>query len=155
MDSISWLWLMAQSFRGGYDSSVRIERQTKGFPECCKCAFGGVRFCSLDGDIVDLARGRSSTFTRAVAFTNGCRATCVHGNPHSGDIDGEECAAVFAGEDTAGFKGLSAPPIESENSISFRDRIPAFDIVERTAIRFSSADIAVIEIAPQRLDLFC
>jgi len=31
-----------------------------------------------------------------VSFTNGCRATCVHGNPHSGDIDGEECAAVFA-----------------------------------------------------------
>src|SRR5664280_2393459 len=155
MDSFSWLWLMGQSFRGGYNSSVRIECQTKGFPECCKCAFGGVRFCSFNGDIVDLARGCSSAFTRAVTFTNRSRATCVHGNPHAGDMDGEECAAVFAGEDTAGFKGLSAPPIESENSIGFRDRIPAFDIVERAAIRFSGTDIAVTEIAPQRLNLPC
>src|ERR1019366_10193778 len=89
--------------------------------------FGGVRFCSFNGDIVDLARGCTSAFTRSVTFTNGCRATCVHGNPHSGDIDGEECAAVFAGEDTAGFKGLSAPPIEPEDPISFRDRVPALD----------------------------
>src|ERR1035441_4676449 len=87
MDSISWLWLMAQSLRGGHNSSVRIECQTKGFPECCKCAFGGVRFRCLDGDIVDIARGCSSTFTRAVTFANGSRATCVHGNSHSSDID--------------------------------------------------------------------
>ena len=58
----------------------------------------------------------------------------LNGDPHSGGIDGKEAAAVFAGEHTFGFDGFPAPAVEAKNPIGLRDRVPAFDIGEFTAI---------------------
>ena len=91
---------------------------------------------------MDLAGGGASAFTCAVTFANDGCAVGLHRNPHSGDIDREEGAAVFTGEDTAGFEGLPAPAIKAEDSIGFRDRVPAFDVGEFAAIGFAGADIA-------------
>ena len=78
---------------------------------------------------MDLAGRGSSAFTGAVTFANDGRAIGMYRDAHSGDIDGEEGAAVFAREHAAGFKGLSAPAIEAEDPVGFRDRVPAFDVV--------------------------
>ena len=72
-------------------------------------------------------------------------------NPHFGDIDGQEGAAIFPGKDTAGFDGFSAPAIEPKDPIGLRDREPAFDIGELAAIGLARADLAAIEVSPQRL----
>ena len=76
-----------------------------------------------------------------MAFANDGRAVSVHRDPDPGDIDREEAPAVFAGEHTARFEGLSVPAVESEDSIGFRDRVPAFDVGELAAIGLARADM--------------
>ena len=79
----------------------------------------------------------------------------MHCNPHFGDVDGQECAAVFSGKHAAGFDRLPVPAVKAEDTVGFRDRVPAFNIREFAAIGLAGADMPVIEIAPQRLHLFC
>ena len=90
-----------------------------------------------------------------MAFANDGRAVGVHRDPDPGDIDREEAPTVFTGEHTARFERLSIPPVEPEDAIGFRDRVPAFDIEELSAIGLAGADITVIEVAPQCFHLFC
>ena len=62
---------------------------------------------------------------------------------------------IFGGRTAFGFDRLSVPAVEAEDPVSFRDRVPALDIEELAPISFAGADMTVIEIAPQRLHLFC
>ena len=52
-------------------------------------------------------------------------------------------------------KSFSVPAIKPKDPVGFRDRVPALDVRELTPISFARADMTVIEIAPQRLHLFC
>ena len=79
----------------------------------------------------------------------------LNGNADLGDIDSDEAAAIFPSEDAAGFDGFPAPAIKAKDPIGFRDRVPAFDIGELAAIGLARADLPAVEIAPQRLYLFC
>ena len=90
-----------------------------------------------------------------MAFPNDGCAIGLDGDPHLGDIDGEEGAAVFPGQNATGFDGLSAPAIKAEDPVGLRDRVPAFDIGELTAMGLAGADLPAVEISPQRLHLFC
>ena len=96
---------------------------------------------------MDLARGCSPAFTGTVALTNGCRTICVYGDPYSGDVDGEEGPTVFTGQHATGFDGLAVPSVESKYTVGFRDRIPAFDVMEYATVGLACTDTAVIEIA--------
>lgn len=88
---------------------------------------------------MDFSRRCSSAFARAMAFTNYDRAIGVHRDPHSGDVDGEECSAVFTGEHATGFNG-PPPAVEPEDPIGYRDRVPAFNIREFASVGLTSAD---------------
>jgi hypothetical protein len=140
MARISRLYFRARRFRGECSLSVPIQRQDKRLSERCKRAFGGICFCSLERDVVHLSGRRSSTLTRAVAFTNDGRTIGVHGDPHFGDVDGEERSTVFTGQHTAGFKSLPVPAVEAEDPIGFRDRVPALDIGELATVGLTGAD---------------
>ena len=85
---------------------------------------------------------------------NGC-AIGLDGNSYFGDIDGDKGAAVLPGENATGFYGFSTPSIKAEDPVGLRDREPAFDIGEFTAMGFARADLPAVEISPQGLYLFC
>ena len=53
-------------------------------------------------------------------------ASRLHGDPYLRDIDGQKGAAVFAGENTAGFDCLSAPAIKAEDPVGLQDREATF-----------------------------
>jgi hypothetical protein len=69
-----------------FSIKLKPERFAKG----CQRAFGSIRFCRLECDIVDLSRGSTAAFTRSMAFSNNGGAIGVHSNPNAGDVDGEE-----------------------------------------------------------------
>jgi hypothetical protein len=77
---------------------------------------------------VHLARGRSAAFASAVAFPNDGRAIRMNGDPDPGEVDRQECAPIFAGNDATGLNCLTAPTIKPEDPIGLRDRILALDI---------------------------
>src|SRR5260221_4140758 len=104
---------------------------------------------------MNLARRGATAFTRAMAITdNGCPCH-LHRDAHFGDIDGEECAAVFTGEHAAGFDRFPAPGIEAKDAIGFRDGKPALYIRELPAMGLTGADLAAIERTAHRRQLFC
>src|SRR5450759_3088633 len=90
-----------------------------------------------------------------MAFPNNGRAIRMNGDPDPGEVDRQECAPIFAGKHTAGLDRLPVPAIESEDPVCFRDGVPAFDIGKLAAMGLTGADMTVIQIAPQRLHLFC
>ena len=90
----------------------------------------------------------------SVAFADDGCAIRLHGNSHPGDIDREKGPAIFPGQDAFGVDGLPAPSVETEDPIGLRDRVPALDIGELATMDLAVADIAMIEISPQRLHLF-
>ena len=61
----------------------------------------------------------------------------------------------FRGRARSGIRRLPVPAVKAKDPIGFRDRVPAFDIRELATIGLTRADMTVIEIAPQRLHLFC
>src|SRR5215831_17380499 len=76
-------------------------------------------------------------------------------NPHFGDVDGDKAAAALARQHTAGIDRFAAPAVEAEDPVRLRDRKPALDIGELAAMSLAGANVPAIEVAPQRLDLFC
>ena len=76
-------------------------------------------------------------------------------NPHPGGVDGQKRTTVFPGEDTARLGCFSIPAVKAKDPVGFRDRIPALDVGELAPVGLACADIALIEIAPQRFRLFC
>src|SRR5262245_42030729 len=90
-----------------------------------------------------------------MAFANDGCAVGPHRNPHPGSIDCKERPSIFTCEHTAGLDRLSIPAVKAKDSVGFRDRVPAFNIGELAPIGLACADIAVVEIAPERFDLFC
>ena len=90
-----------------------------------------------------------------MAFPDDGCAIGLHGNPHPGDIDGEEGAAVLPGQHAFGFDGLPAPAVKAEDPVGLRDGVPALDIGELATMELTGADLPVIEIAPQRQCLSC
>jgi hypothetical protein len=90
-----------------------------------------------------------------MAFPNDGCAVRMNGDPDPGDIDRHECAPIFAGKDAFGFDGLPIPAVKPEDPVRFRNRVPALDKEQLSAMGFACADMAVIEIAPQRLHLLC
>ena len=77
------------------------------------------------------------------------------GDPHFGDIDSDEAAAIFPGENAAGFYRLPIPTIEAKDPIGLRDRVPPFDIGELAAVGLARSDLPAVEFSPQRLHLLC
>ena len=65
----------------------------------------------------------------------------MHRDAHFGDIDGDKSAAIFTGENAAGFDRLPAPGIESKDPIGFRNGIPALDIGELAAVGLARPDL--------------
>ena len=59
-------------------------------------------------------------FTGAMALADDGRAVGMHGDPHPGGIDRQECAAAFAGKDAFGFDGLPVPPVKAEDPVGLR-----------------------------------
>ena len=90
-----------------------------------------------------------------MAFSNNRCPSGLDRDPHFGDIDGQEGAAIFPGENATGFDRFSAPAIEAEDPVGLRDREPAFDIGELAAIGLARTDLPAVEISPQRLYLLC
>ena len=90
-----------------------------------------------------------------MAFPNNGCPIRMHGDPDPGDVDRQEGAAVLPGQDAFGFDGLSVPAVKPEDPVGFRDGVPALEIGQLPAMGLPGADMAVIEVAPQRLDLFC
>ena len=66
------------------------------------------------------AGGRAATFARAVAFPNDGGAMGVHGDADRGGVDGEEVAAVFAGEYAFGLDRLLIPAVKAKDPIGRR-----------------------------------
>ena len=99
---------------------------------------------------MDLARRSTAPFTRPVTFANDSRSIGVHSNAHFGDIDGEKRSPVFPRQDAACLYGLAAPGVEAEDSVGLRDREPALDVGEFTAMGLACADMPAVEISPQR-----
>ena len=79
----------------------------------------------------------------------------MNGDPDPGEVDRQEGPAVLAGKDATGLDRLPVPPIEPKDPVGFRDRIPAFDVGQLAAMGLTRPDMAVIEVAPQRLQLSC
>ena len=80
-------------------------------------------------------------FAAAMAFADDCLPVCMHGDPHPGDIDREERAAVLSGQNAFGFNRLPVPAVEAEDAVGLRDRVPALEIGELPAMRLAGADI--------------
>ena len=97
---------------------------------------------------MNLSRGSPATFTRTMPFADDCRSFSHNGDAHLGDIDCNEAAAIFAGEDATGFHRFPVPAVEAENAVRLRDRKPALDVGELTTIDFAGADLPAVEIAP-------
>ena len=81
-----------------------------------------------------------------MAFPNDGRAISMHGDSNSGDIDHQEGPAVLAGKGAFGFDRFPIPAIKPKDPIGFCDRIPALNIIEFTAMRFTRADVAMISL---------
>src|SRR5450756_242633 len=90
-----------------------------------------------------------------MTFAYDCCAIRMNRDPDSGDIDRHEGPAVLAGMDATGLNRLPVPTIKTEDPVGLRNRVPAFDVGQFAAMGLAGADIKVIEIAPQRLHLFC
>ena len=89
-----------------------------------------------------LARGGASAFPGAMAFPdNGCPVR-LHGDPHPGDIDGQERALGLPGQDALGFDGLSGPAVKAEDPVGLRDGVPALQIGQLPAMGLPGADMA-------------
>ena len=132
-----------------------IELKTERFAEGGQRPFGGIGFRGLERDVVHLAGRCSAAFAGAMAFADDGCAVGMHGDPHPGDIDRQEGAAVLAGKDAFGFDRLPVPAVEAEDPVGLRDGVPALEIGELPAMGLTGADMPVIGIAPQRLHLFC
>ena len=125
-------------FAAAFSIQLKSERLT----ESRQGSFGGICFSCLESDVVHFTRRDAAAFARAVAFTNNGCSIGLHSNPHSSDIDGQECAAVFACQHTAGFDGLSVPTIKAKDPVGFRDRVPSFDVGELASVGLARADRA-------------
>src|SRR5665811_1917286 len=90
-----------------------------------------------------------------MALPNYGRAVRMHGYPDPGEVDRQEAPPVLAGKDATGLNRLPVPPVKSEDPVGLRDRVPALDIGQLTAMGLTGPDMTVIEIASQRLHLFC
>ena len=123
-----------------------IELKTERLSERGQRPLGGVGFRGLERDIVHLARGRSVAFTGAMALANDGCTIRMHGDPHPGDIDREECAAVFAGKHAFGLDGLPVPAVKAEDPVGLRDGVPAFEIGQLPAMGLTGADMAAIRL---------
>src|SRR5262245_25148569 len=139
----------------GVSFVLPVKFKTKWFAERCQRSFGGVRFGSLERNVMHFGGRGPPPFSRAVAFAHNGRAIGVHGNAHLGRIDGQKRPSVFACQDAAGLYRLAVPGIKTKDAIGFRDREPAFDVGELTTIGHACADVPAVEAAPQRLHLFC
>ena len=73
---------------------------------------------------------------------NNAAPCALHGDPDPGDIDGQEVAAVFSGQDAAGLKGFPAPAVEAEDPVGFREDVPALQVGEFAAMGLPGADVA-------------
>ena len=127
-----------------------IELKTEGLAKGGQRPLGGVGLGGLERDIVHLAGGRAAAFPGAMALPDDGCAVRLHGDPDPGDIDGEEGAAVLAGQDAFGFDGLPAPAVKAEDPVGLRDGVPALEIGEFAAMGLSGADMAMIGLPPQR-----
>ena len=125
MTLIERLWLGGRILDRQRSLPAAIERQAKGLAKCGQRPFGGIGFRDLEGDVVHLARGRPAAFAGAMAFPNDGCAVSVHRDPHPGDIDRQEGAAILAGQHAFRFDGLPVPAVEPEDSVGLRDRVPA------------------------------
>src|SRR5664280_3868477 len=94
-------------------------------------------------------------FTGAMAFPNDGRAVRMYGDAHTGGVDRQESSPIFAGKNAFRFDRLPVPAVEPEDSVGFRDGVPAFDIGQFAAMCLTRADMTVINIAAQCLYLFC
>ena len=136
-------------------AAAPVELKTKRLAEGRQGPLGGIGLRRLEGDVMDLAGGGASAFPGAMAFPdNGCPIR-LHGEPHPGDIDGEEGALGLPGQDALGFDGLSGPAVKAEDPVGLRDRVPALEVGQLPAMGLPGADVAAVGLAPQRLQLFC
>src|SRR5262249_17437254 len=139
----------------GWQSALPIKFEPERPAEGGKGPFGGVSFCRLECDVVNLAGRCPAAFARAMSFPDHRCAIRVHGNPHLGHIDCDKGAAIFTGEYATGLDGLAAPAIEPEDPICFRDCEPALNVGELAPMGLAGADLPAIEISAQRLQLLC
>ena len=89
-----------------------------------------------------------------MAFPNNGRTVGMNRNPDPGDVDRQERAAIFAGEDAFGIDGLPAPAVESEDPIGLHDGVLALEIGQLPSIGLPGADMTAIGITLERLYLF-
>ena len=95
------------------------------------------------------------SLTRTVAFPDDDCTVRLNSDAHFSGIDCNEAAAVFPGQDTLGVDRLTAPAVKTEDTIGFCDRVPTFNVGQLAAMDFTRADMARVEVALERLHLFC
>ena len=76
-----------------------------------------------------------------MALTNDGCPIRMHGDPHPGDIDRQERAAVFAGKDAFGFDRLPVPAVKAEDPVGLRDGVPALEIGQLPAMGLTGPDM--------------
>ncbi len=102
-----------------------------------------------------LAGRGAAALAGAMTFPDDGSAIGMDGQPHPGDIDRKESAAVLSRQHTAGFERLPAPAVKAEDPVGLRDGVPALQIGQFAAMGLAGADKATMGSAPQRLHLFC
>ena len=105
-----------RGFCGAVRLAAPIKLKPEWFAERRKRPFGGIGFGGLERNVVHLAGGRAAAFTGAMALADDGCTVRLHGDPHPGDIDRQESAAVFPGEHTAGFDASPGSSRQSRRS---------------------------------------
>jgi hypothetical protein len=96
---------------------------------------------------VHLAGRCSAAFAGAMALTNDGCTIRMHGDPDPGEVDRQEGPAVLAGKDATGLDRLPVPPIEPEDPVGFRDRVPAFDVGQLAAMGLTRPDMVPLNLS--------
>ncbi len=101
-----------------------------------------------------LAREFSTAFSRPVSLPDDADPVRLNREPDLGRVHSREVAAVLSREHAFGFDRLPAPAVKAEDPVRLCDDVPAFELGELAAVRLPDTDVALIDLASQRRDLF-
>ena len=134
--------LRGQGLLGCCCFAAPVKLKTERSAERGKRPFGGIGFRSLKGNVMHLAGGGAVTFPGAMAFSNDGCSLGLYREADPRNVDGEECALVFARQHATGFRRLPAPAVKAEDPVGLRDGVPAFEIGQLPPVRLTRPDMA-------------
>jgi hypothetical protein len=94
---------------------------------------------------VSLPRSYGFRFPGATAFTDDDDVSGSDADADSRRVSGEIIRTSRGGPNTACCNGSSVPSVVTEDAIRFGNCVPAFDIVQGSAVLLASFDVLAIE----------